>query len=215
MVQAGACRRVIAAEVAGDPETYSEAFLGRPNADYCRWILGSDHWGGAIELSILSRCVCSSDCTRTTLSVHLPELVREYAGGEYSLFFANCQARPASIGCGVCGARRARTRAPPRPIYKWYGQPRAALRREIGHWRPGGRRRRAARGGAAARGGPALTRAPRPRSRARWCRSTCACRCTTCAPTAAGTTWPSARTCCPPCTWCAAAAGQGRRVEVG
>jgi ubiquitin thioesterase OTU1 len=47
---------VIAAEVAGDPETYSEAILGRPNADYCRWILGSDHWGGAIELSILSRC---------------------------------------------------------------------------------------------------------------------------------------------------------------
>ena len=49
-------RRVIAAAVEGDPDTYSEAFLGRPNADYCRWILGKDKWGGAIELSILSRC---------------------------------------------------------------------------------------------------------------------------------------------------------------
>lgn len=29
----------------------------------------------------------------TALNVHLPELVRDYAGGEYSLFFANCQAR--------------------------------------------------------------------------------------------------------------------------
>ena len=29
----------------------------------------------------------------TALNVHLPEVVRDYAGGEYSLFFANCQAR--------------------------------------------------------------------------------------------------------------------------
>ncbi len=31
--------QVIAAVVAGDPETYSEAFLGKPNAEYCSWIL--------------------------------------------------------------------------------------------------------------------------------------------------------------------------------
>ncbi|KAK9839310.1 hypothetical protein WJX81_006947 [Elliptochloris bilobata] len=53
--KAAELRRVIAAAVAGDPEMYSEAFLGRPNADYCRWILSQDKWGGAIELSILSR----------------------------------------------------------------------------------------------------------------------------------------------------------------
>ena len=50
----------------------------------------------------------------TALSVHLPELVREYAGGEYSLFFANCQARPASIGRrSVRRAARARV---PHPV---------------------------------------------------------------------------------------------------
>lgn len=48
-------REIIANAVAADPEEYSEAFLGRPNAEYCKWILKSDSWGGAIELSILSK----------------------------------------------------------------------------------------------------------------------------------------------------------------
>ncbi|EIE18214.1 OTU-domain-containing protein [Coccomyxa subellipsoidea C-169] len=48
-------RRVIAETVAGDPEEYSEAFLGKPNKEYCAWIKDPQKWGGAIELSILSR----------------------------------------------------------------------------------------------------------------------------------------------------------------
>ncbi|KOC68424.1 Ubiquitin thioesterase OTU1 [Habropoda laboriosa] len=48
-------REIIANAVAADPEEYSEAFLGRPNAEYCKWILKSESWGGAIELSILSK----------------------------------------------------------------------------------------------------------------------------------------------------------------
>ena len=48
-------RRVIAETGAGDPEEYSEAVLGKPNDEYCRWILDPAHWGGAIELSILAR----------------------------------------------------------------------------------------------------------------------------------------------------------------
>ncbi|KAL5725196.1 hypothetical protein ACHQM5_008366 [Ranunculus cassubicifolius] len=47
-------RHVIAATVASDPVNYSEAFLGKTNQDYCAWILDSDNWGGAIELSILA-----------------------------------------------------------------------------------------------------------------------------------------------------------------
>ncbi|KAK6229725.1 hypothetical protein SCA6_018676 [Theobroma cacao] len=47
-------RQVIAATVASDPTKYSEAFLAKPNAEYCSWILDSDKWGGAIELSILA-----------------------------------------------------------------------------------------------------------------------------------------------------------------
>uniref|UniRef100_A0A2R5LG25 Ubiquitin thioesterase OTU n=1 Tax=Ornithodoros turicata TaxID=34597 RepID=A0A2R5LG25_9ACAR len=50
-----ALRQVIADTVAGDCHTYNEAFLGRPNREYCTWILNEEHWGGAIELSILSR----------------------------------------------------------------------------------------------------------------------------------------------------------------
>lgn len=47
-------RKIIAEAVSTDTETYSEAMLGKPNKDYCSWILKPDSWGGAIELSILS-----------------------------------------------------------------------------------------------------------------------------------------------------------------
>jgi len=48
-------REIIANAVSADPDEYSEAFLGRPNDEYCKWILKCDSWGGAIELSILSK----------------------------------------------------------------------------------------------------------------------------------------------------------------
>lgn len=47
-------RRVITRVVSGNPEKYNTAFLGMTNKDYCAWISQADHWGGAIELSILS-----------------------------------------------------------------------------------------------------------------------------------------------------------------
>ena len=50
-----ALRQIIADTVAADRETYNEAFLGKPNREYCTWILNEDHWGGGIELSILSK----------------------------------------------------------------------------------------------------------------------------------------------------------------
>lgn len=53
------CRALIARTVADDPETFTEAFLERPNAEYCAWILDEQKWGGAIELSILSKCAPS------------------------------------------------------------------------------------------------------------------------------------------------------------
>ena len=45
---------MIASVVSSDQEKYSEAFLGRNNSDYTRWILTKDAWGGAIEVQILS-----------------------------------------------------------------------------------------------------------------------------------------------------------------
>jgi len=47
-------REVIASVVGSDQDKFSDVFLGRPNADYCRWILGKDAWGGAIEVQILA-----------------------------------------------------------------------------------------------------------------------------------------------------------------
>ncbi|KAG8275841.1 aminotransferase [Homalodisca vitripennis] len=47
-------RQLIAVEIAKDPDTYNEAFLGLPNPDYCTWILKPESWGGGIELAILS-----------------------------------------------------------------------------------------------------------------------------------------------------------------
>lgn len=48
-------RELIAGVVLSDPETYSEAFLGKTNENYCNWIMNSESWGGAIEISILSK----------------------------------------------------------------------------------------------------------------------------------------------------------------
>jgi len=48
-------RCIIADIVAADPVAYNEAFLGQPNDEYCIWIKDESSWGGAIELSILSR----------------------------------------------------------------------------------------------------------------------------------------------------------------
>ncbi|KAL5978597.1 OTU protein [Asimina triloba] len=52
--KASELRQVIAATVASDPTKYNEAFLGKLNEEYCAWILDSEKWGGAIELSILA-----------------------------------------------------------------------------------------------------------------------------------------------------------------
>ena len=47
-------REVIASVVSSDPAKYCEAYLGRTNADYTRWIQTKEAWGGAIEVQILS-----------------------------------------------------------------------------------------------------------------------------------------------------------------
>ncbi|CAH1405302.1 unnamed protein product [Nezara viridula] len=47
-------RQIIAEQVASNEDQYSEAILGKPNKDYCQWILKPESWGGAIELAVLS-----------------------------------------------------------------------------------------------------------------------------------------------------------------
>lgn len=48
-------REIIANAVSRSPDEYCEAILGKPNHEYCEWILKPNSWGGAIELSILSQ----------------------------------------------------------------------------------------------------------------------------------------------------------------
>jgi len=48
-------RQIIASIVSNDSSQYSEAFLGKPNKEYCKWICDGNSWGGGIELFILSQ----------------------------------------------------------------------------------------------------------------------------------------------------------------
>lgn len=47
-------RQLVADTIAAQPEEYSDAILGKPNREYCSWILNPNSWGGAIELAVLS-----------------------------------------------------------------------------------------------------------------------------------------------------------------
>ncbi|GAB1606733.1 ubiquitin thioesterase OTU1 [Argonauta hians] len=48
-------RKLAARIVMNDPETYSTALLGQENSKYVDWLLKEDSWGGAIEISVLSK----------------------------------------------------------------------------------------------------------------------------------------------------------------
>ncbi|KAI9138151.1 hypothetical protein BKA69DRAFT_1093601 [Paraphysoderma sedebokerense] len=58
-------REVVASTILSDPIKYNEAILGRPVDEYANWIMKSNSWGGAIELSIFSSVygveICSID----------------------------------------------------------------------------------------------------------------------------------------------------------
>mmetsp|Transcript_10680 Transcript_10680/g.27754 ORF Transcript_10680/g.27754 Transcript_10680/m.27754 type:complete len:325 (+) Transcript_10680:70-1044(+) len=50
-----ALREVVKRRVLEDPSEYNEGVLGMPVEKYVEWITCPDHWGGEIELSILSK----------------------------------------------------------------------------------------------------------------------------------------------------------------
>lgn len=64
-------RSLIAEIVASDPTSYSEAVLGKSNDEYCAWIRRDDTWGGAIEVSILSKCYQCEICVVDTQTVRI------------------------------------------------------------------------------------------------------------------------------------------------
>mmetsp|Transcript_54566 Transcript_54566/g.118987 ORF Transcript_54566/g.118987 Transcript_54566/m.118987 type:complete len:320 (+) Transcript_54566:293-1252(+) len=52
--RADALRSLVAEAVLNNPTEYNEAILGRTPEDYAVWIKDPSHWGGGIELSVLS-----------------------------------------------------------------------------------------------------------------------------------------------------------------
>ncbi|XP_077151296.1 ubiquitin thioesterase OTU1 [Ranitomeya variabilis] len=64
-------RSLIAEIVASDPTSYSEAMLGKSNEEYCAWIRREDTWGGAIEVSILSKFYQCEICVVDTQTVRI------------------------------------------------------------------------------------------------------------------------------------------------
>ncbi|CAI9612371.1 unnamed protein product [Staurois parvus] len=64
-------RSLIAEIVASDPTSYSEAVLGKSNEEYCSWIRRDDTWGGAIEVSILSKFYQCEICVVDTQTVRI------------------------------------------------------------------------------------------------------------------------------------------------
>ncbi|XP_072133932.1 ubiquitin thioesterase OTU1 [Mobula birostris] len=79
VVEGGVCepncapemRNLIAQIVASDPHSYTEAVLGKSNWEYCNWICRSDTWGGAIEISILSKFYRCEICVVDTQTVRI------------------------------------------------------------------------------------------------------------------------------------------------
>ena len=55
-VAAQKMRAVCASVVAADPISYPDAALEKPRHEYGSWIQTEDVWGGALELSLLSKC---------------------------------------------------------------------------------------------------------------------------------------------------------------
>ncbi|KAH9952048.1 OTU-domain-containing protein [Amylocystis lapponica] len=47
-------RQIVADAIRKDPETWTEAILGRPREEYAATILRASSWGGAIELAVLA-----------------------------------------------------------------------------------------------------------------------------------------------------------------
>ncbi|KFG32217.1 OTU family cysteine protease [Toxoplasma gondii p89] len=48
-------RDLVAAVIAGDPESFSSAILGKPRQEYIHWISEPTSWGGYVELAILAQ----------------------------------------------------------------------------------------------------------------------------------------------------------------
>jgi hypothetical protein len=54
LAKAKELRKVVHDAVLSDPDTFSEAALGKPPKEYAEWVLRPNSWGGQVELFVLS-----------------------------------------------------------------------------------------------------------------------------------------------------------------
>lgn len=58
-------RSLVASAIQNEPDVYTQVVLEQKPDDYCRWIQTEEAWGGAIEMTILSKHfdveICSID----------------------------------------------------------------------------------------------------------------------------------------------------------
>ncbi|CAL6274074.1 unnamed protein product [Bathycoccus prasinos] len=54
LAKATELRKVVHDAVLSDPDTFSEAALGKPPKEYAEWVLQPNSWGGQVELFVLS-----------------------------------------------------------------------------------------------------------------------------------------------------------------
>lgn len=54
LAKAKELRKVVHDAVLSDPDTFSEAALGKPPKEYAEWVLQPNSWGGQVELFVLS-----------------------------------------------------------------------------------------------------------------------------------------------------------------
>jgi len=54
LAKAKELRKVVHDAVLSDPDTFSEATLGKPPKEYAEWVLQPNSWGGQVELFVLS-----------------------------------------------------------------------------------------------------------------------------------------------------------------
>ncbi|KAI3825800.1 hypothetical protein L1987_07446 [Smallanthus sonchifolius] len=104
--KAAELRQVIAATVASDPTKYSESFLGKPNEEYCAWILNLDKWGVWVWMSPADGA--SEEFDQTIFAVNPDRTIGTY--GSLALNLVKDQQRKRSytdtanftLHCGVC-----------------------------------------------------------------------------------------------------------------
>lgn len=72
-------RMLAANNIASNPITYNEAFLGKSNWEYCEWLTKKDHWGGESAKKKSLKCFYSFNMYSALFNIsYLPNTSHSY-----------------------------------------------------------------------------------------------------------------------------------------